>query len=214
MADIKAEARDGIGKGVARSLRRAGRIPAVLYGKGRDNVNLSVDVQAWNRLTFKSSLIHLRTQPQTLTIDGERSQPVLLRDLQKHPVSGLVEHLDFLRFDAKKEIQIMVPIKLLDADAAPGVKRGGMVQVVRHQLEIHCAAEDIPVSIDIPVGEMDIGDSIHISSVSLPKGVEIRSEVDFTVVALVGIKDEPTGDEEDEAEDSGEVVEGEDDAEA
>lgn len=189
MANIVAERRDGTGKGVARQLRREGRIPAVLYGKGMPALSISLELQAWRRI-LETEASTIRTQPQQFTLVGGSRQLVLLRDMQVHPVTGIPQHVDLMRFDPEREIEIEVPVHLLDEDQCPGVKRGGMMQQIRHELEVKCKAGDIPESIDISVAELDIGDAIHLSDVKLPEGVEVHSDADFTIATVVGVKDE------------------------
>jgi large subunit ribosomal protein L25 len=189
MAIIQAQTRTGTGKGVARQLRRAARIPAVLYGAGTASLSLSVDRKTWLRLQEKEAG-SLRTKPQTLVIDEQQRQLVLLRDVQYHPLTEAPLHLDLLRFDPNREIDIEVPVDIVDEDQCPGLKRGGMVQLIRRELDITCVAGKIPESIIVSVAGLDIGDVIHISEMTLPEGVEVHREVDFTVVTIVGVKDE------------------------
>ncbi|MBF0622759.1 MAG: 50S ribosomal protein L25/general stress protein Ctc [Magnetococcales bacterium] len=203
MATIDAISRDGTGKGVARRLRAAGKIPGVLYGGSRKNLNFAIEVTEWAKLMDRVGG-NLRIKPQKLIVDGEdRKAAVLLRDMQVHPVSGNVMHIDLLRFDAEKELDIEVPIVVSGEDKCPGLKRGGIIQLVRHELEVHCKAKDIPESINVSVAGFDIGDVLHIEDVELPSGVEVITDINFTLVSVVGVKGE-AADDETETEGAGE----------
>ncbi|MBF0308931.1 MAG: 50S ribosomal protein L25/general stress protein Ctc [Magnetococcales bacterium] len=195
MATIQATVRSGTGKGVARKLRVVGKLPAVMYGAGQPVLNLTLEAKEWKSVFFKEGS-GLRTHPQTLQIEGVGRVLALMRDFQVHPVTGVFEHVDFLRFDPNRRAEVMVPVVILDEAICPGVKRGGMVQVVAHELEVHCLAGQIPDQIEISVKDLDIGDSIHIQDVKLPEGAEVPSEDNFTIVAVVGVKSEESGEEE------------------
>ncbi len=183
MATIKAESREGTGKGVARAMRREGRIPAVLYGGGRDNKNLSMSSKEWMEIVEENGS-SLRTQRQTLIIDGKAKQMVLLRGYQVHPVNGGPVHVDFMRFNPKQKVEVEVPVIIVGEEEAPGVKEGGIVQQIRRELEVQCLAGDIPENFEISVAHMEIGDSIHIEDVEMPEGVVVNTDVNFTIVAL------------------------------
>ncbi|MGN7612145.1 50S ribosomal protein L25/general stress protein Ctc [Magnetococcales bacterium HHB-1] len=192
MATINAQTRDRLGKGGARTLRRAGRIPAVLYGGGHDQKNrhLSLDSNEWQKLLIDEGN-NLKIKPQNLVVDQSvRGRAALVRSFQVHPVSGQTEHIDLLRFDPKMEIEVEVPVKVVGEDLCPGVKIGGVVQVVRHSLEVRCQAGNIPEVFEISVAEMEIGDVFHLNDLQLPEGVEMFYEGNFTVVTVVGVKAE------------------------
>lgn len=199
MAIINAASRDGAGKGVARKLRREGRVPAVLYGGGVANVNLSLDAKEWSMLLLKEQSA-LRTNRQNMIIDGHRRAPVLMRGLQTHPLTGNVTHVDFTRFDPNQQIEINVPVHISGEEECPGIKEGGVMQIVRRELEVNCLAKNVPNSIEVSIAELSIGDSIHIDDIALPEGAEVRRDVNFTVVAIVAVKAEAVVEEEVEAE--------------
>ncbi len=182
MATINAEEREGTGKGVARLMRREGSLPAVLYGGGKDNVNLSLNSKEWMDVVEKNGS-SLRTQRQTLVI-GSAKQMVLLRGFQTHPVTGNPVHVDFMRFNPKQKVEIEVPVILLGQDLCPGVKAGGMVEQIRRTLEVQCLAGDIPENFEISVATMDIGDSVHIEDIEMPKGVIVNTDANFTIVNI------------------------------
>lgn len=189
MATIHAEKRDGIGKGVSRQLRREGRVPAVVYGAGRENINLSLEKKEWLTI-FEKEGMYLRTRKQTLLIEGQDGETVLVRGVQRHPVTGFPVHVDFLRFDAGRMIIVMVPVRILDEAECPGIRGGGILQVVRRELEVRSRSGEIPSTVDISVKGLNLGGSIHIEDVIFPEGVEVSTEVNFTVVTIVNVKAE------------------------
>ncbi|MBF0185738.1 MAG: 50S ribosomal protein L25/general stress protein Ctc [Magnetococcales bacterium] len=189
MAVINAKTRYGTGKGVARKLRREGRLPAVLYGAGQPNVNLSLQAKEWEDLLTREKS-GLRTHPQELVLDGGSRTMVMMRGYQVHPLSGNAEHVDFVRFDPNQEIEIAIPVHLVGEEKCPGVKAGGVLQVIQRELEIACLAGNVPDFIEVSVASLDIGHSIHIQDVKLPEGVEVRGEEDMTIVTVVAVRAE------------------------
>lgn len=204
MATINAQSREGAGKGVARKLRREGRVPAVLYGGGKQNRNLSLSAKEWYDLVEKEGS-GLRTNRQSLVIDSEVRVMVLLRGFQVHPLKGTAVHVDFARFDPNQKIEVSIPVSVVGEDVCPGVKAGGIVQTVRRELDISCLAGNLPDQIVVSIEKLEIGDSIHIEDIQLPQGVEVHTEVNFTIVTVVGVKAEAVETEEVEEV----VVEGE-----
>ncbi|HEX5962001.1 MAG TPA: 50S ribosomal protein L25/general stress protein Ctc [Rhodanobacteraceae bacterium] len=190
--EITAERRADQGKGASRRLRRAGKVPAVVYGAGQpaeniqfDHLNLSLAVRNdW----FASSILDL-------LVDGNR-QKVLLRDLQKHPVKPQMLHLDFLRIDEAKPIRVYVSIRFLNKDKSPAAKTSGVV--ISHnitEVEVACLPKDLPEHIDLDLGNLDLGDVLHLSDLKLPEGVEIPElklgkEYDHTVVSAQAVREE------------------------
>lgn len=198
MAKIQVLSRDGTGKGVARKLRREGRIPAVIYGAGLPNVNLSVERKAFLKL-METERGGLTTHRQDLEVDGGNIVPALIRSMSFDPVSDLPIHIDFLRFDPTRKIDVEIPVRVVDEDRCPGIKVGGILQIVTHEIPVQCLAGDIPEAIVVSVAELDMGESIHIHDIRLPAGVTVHSEADFTVVTLAGRKAEEAGEGEAEA---------------
>jgi len=184
MADnsqLTAQARDRAGKGVARALRREGRVPAVVYGdkKSPDLISLAYNEvnHLWNKGSFTSSLLDLE-------VDG-KVQRVIPRDVQLDPVKDFVTHVDFLRLGKGATIAVEVTVNFINEEESPGIKRGGILNVVRHEVELNCPAESIPESIEIDLTGTDIGDSIHISAVKLPDGVTPSiTDRDFTIATV------------------------------
>lgn len=200
MTTIHAQSREGTGKGVARKMRREGRIPAVLYGAGRENRNLSLNAKEWIGIIEKVGG-SLRTQRQNLVIDGGEGEMVLLRGYQVHPVSGSPIHVDFSRFNAKQRVVVEVPVVLTDTEICKGLKTGGIIEQIRRVLEVHCLADEIPDHIEISVANMDVGDSFHIDDLRLAEGVVVNHESNFTIVTIGA----PTVAEEGDVEEAGET---------
>lgn len=178
---IKAEARGKLGTGGARDARRGGRVPAIVYGEKAEPQPVSVDLKEIDREIHKTSFFATLYE---IEIDGKK-QRVLPRDLQLDPVSDIPVHLDFLRVGKNTRIRVNVPVVTINAEASPGLKRGGVLNIVRHEVALFCLADNIPEKITIDLTGLDINDSIHISSVKLPEGVEptIKGR-DFAVAAI------------------------------
>ncbi|MBF0161466.1 MAG: 50S ribosomal protein L25/general stress protein Ctc [Magnetococcales bacterium] len=189
MAVIHAKTRYGAGKGVARKLRREGEIPAVLYGGGQPNINLSLNAKGWDELVSKEGS-GLRTHRQEMVVDGSIRSLVLMRGSQIHPLSGNTIHVDFCRFDPNQKVELMVPIHVVDEEKCPGVKAGGVLQVVHRELQVSCLAGNIPDFITVSVAHVEIGHSLHIQDVQLPDGVEVHGESDLTILTVVAVRSE------------------------
>lgn len=203
VASLEAEAREQAGKGAARALRRSGRVPAVIYGDKKDPLKISIDSQTL-KLELSQSGFYLRLYD--IKVDGKTEQ-VLPRDVQRHPVTSVPMHVDFLRIRAGASIAVNVGVEFINEEESPGLKRGGVLNVVRYEIELVCPAMAIPESIVIDLTGLDIGDGVHISSVKLPPDVEpVISDRDFTIATIAA----PTVQEEEEVEDEvGEGLEGE-----
>ena len=210
---FKAEKRDGAGKGIARALRRDGRIPAVIYGDHKDPLNISLDSNDINVEYLKG---HMFTNLCDLEVEGEKHL-VLARDIQLHPVSDVVVHADFLRVNKKTMIAVQVPVHFINEETSPGLKAGGILSVVRHEIELMCSAMEIPESIEVDLGEIEIGDTAKLSHAKLPPGVKpIIDDRDFAIANISAPKvaveeDEETAEaaEGDAAEGDAEAAEGE-----
>lgn len=180
---FEAEGRDRKGKGASRELRREGRLPAVLYGKGQEPLNFSIEhkafMQAYQKGNFNNKLVDIQL--------GGKSYHVLPREIQTHPVTDVPEHVDFLKVDENSRVHVNVPVKVVNTDRCIGVKRGGALNIVRHDIELICAPDAIPSVITLDVLELGIGDSLHISAVNLPKGVTPAiTDRDFTILTVTG----------------------------
>jgi len=194
-ARITAEARSKVGKGTARALRREGRIPAVIYGLKKDPEAVSVAFRDIQKMIEQG---HVNNQLYEISV-GATSQSVLARDVHLDPVTDRPIHVDFQRIDSKARVKVDVPVHFLNQDISPGLKRGGVLNVVRHDLELYCPATEIPHQIDIDLAEAEIGDSIHISAVKLPEGVEPAiTDRDFTIATVAAPTVMPDRDIEEE----------------
>lgn len=181
-AELKAQARSGVGKGAARAVRRQGLIPAVIYGDKKPPVPVSLSYnEAMKRIYAGGFLSHIIT----LDVDGEKIK-VIPRDYQLDPVKDTALHVDFLRIGAGSRLTVEVHVDFRNEAASPGLKRGGTLNIVRHTVELSCPADTIPEALVVDLTGLDIGDSVHISAVQLPEGVRptIRDR-DFTIATIV-----------------------------
>lgn len=207
MAEIKqlrATARPTAGKGAARAIRREGRVPAVIYGDKKDPVKISMD---FNELSKHVETGHFLSTLYEIEVEGDKAR-VIPRDLQLDPVKDFPLHVDFLRLGKGAKIDVEVQCNFINEEESPGLKEGGVLNVVRFTLELLCPAEEIPESIDIDLTGLELGDGVHISNVTLPEGVTPTiTDRDFTIATIAA----PAGlaaEDEDEVED-GEEIEGE-----
>ena len=192
-ATMSVELRDRAGKGAARATRRAGRVPAVIYGNKQDPVMISLDpVELMMNLRgagFFSRVYELEA--------GGAKHRVLPRDLQLDPVSDRPIHVDFMRFSARTRLAVDVAVVFENEEECPGLKQGGVLNIVRHAVELLCSPDSIPESLIVDLEGLEIGDSIHISSMKLPDDVELTiTDRDFTIVTIAA----PTVYVEEEAE--------------
>jgi large subunit ribosomal protein L25 len=179
---LPAEARERAGKGASRHLRRTGRVPAVIYGDKEEPQMIHVEAKELVRLLgtghFMNSIVNLDV--------GGKSVRTLPKDVAVNPVNDRPVHVDFLRLAKNAKVEVQVPVVFINEDAAPGLKKGGVLNVVRHELELVCESEKIPSEIEIDVTGREVGDSIHISDVTLPEGSESAiTDRDFTIATLV-----------------------------
>jgi large subunit ribosomal protein L25 len=178
---LTAAARDRAGKGVARETRRQGRIPCVIYGGKEPPVLIAIDSAAIIRHAHASNFV---TRMFDIEVDG-KSHHVLPRDVQFHPVSDRPIHIDFLRIDAESVVTVAVPFEFINVETAPGIKRGGTLNIVHHELTIRCRPDQIPAHITIDLAGAEMGASIHLSAVTLPEGVTVvSSDKDYTIATV------------------------------
>ena len=201
---ISAELRDGTGKGAARAIRRSGRVPAVIYGNKSEPISITIDAK---ELALLANNPRFFISVMDVSVDGETHQ-VLPRDLQLHPVTDRAMHVDFLRFSANTLIVALIPVSFINNEESPGLKRGGVLNIVRREVEVRCSPLAIPQELVFDLEGLDIGASIHIKSIELPDGVTATTERDFTVATVAAPTLMPV-DEEEEDEDEDEEVEGE-----
>ena len=179
--EIKATARSRAGKGAARSERRAGRVPGVIYGDNKPPITVSID---YNELRQKIYAGRFLTTIYDLELDGQKHR-VIPRDFQLDPVRDNPLHVDFMRLGEGAVIRVAVPVRIVNADKAPGVKRGGTVNLVAHTIDVIVKPEAIPEQIDVDVSELEINYSRHLSDIKLPEGVKAVSRTDVTLVTIV-----------------------------
>ncbi len=172
--------RERAGKGAARAARKAGLVPAVIYGNKREPALIAVQPR---ELTTEYNKPGFRTRLYDVELDGA-SETVLVRDLQLHPVTDRPLHVDFMRIDPNTKITVDVPVHFSNEALSPGIKRGGVLNIVRHTIEVVCLASKIPTEIRIDLTGLDIGQSVHIRSIALPEGVKPTIARDFTIATI------------------------------
>ena len=179
---LSAETRDRGGKGASRELRREGRVPAVVYGGKEEPLMIHVE----EKLLMKQLMTgHFMNSVVMIDVGGKQIR-TLPKDVAFHPVKDRPIHADFLRISKDSKVQVAVPVVFINEEASPGLKRGGVLNIVRHELELICDSDKMPDDIEIDVTGYEVGDSIHISAVTLPKGVESAiTDRDFTIATVV-----------------------------
>ena len=178
---LSAERRAAVGKGPARATRRAGRIPGVVYGGGRDPVAISLDPREFSRALARRSFFATLVD---LAVDGavERTLP---REVQYHPATDKPLHVDFMRVSPASRVSVTVPVVFIDQEQSTGLRRGGILNIVRHGIDLVCPVDGIPDHITVSLGGLDIGDSVHISAVSVPEGcAPTITGRDFTIASI------------------------------
>jgi large subunit ribosomal protein L25 len=180
---LSAGTRERAGKGASRAMRREGRVPAVVYGNKEEPLAIHVEEKA---LVKMLSTGHFMNSVVMIDHPGGQAR-TLPKDVQFHPVTDRPLHVDFLRISEHSKVHVNVPIRFTGEDQSRGLKRGGVLNAVRHELELVCDAAEIPDEIEISLAGLDIGDSLHISAVTLPEGVESAiTDRDFTIATIVG----------------------------
>ncbi|UTO27952.1 50S ribosomal protein L25/general stress protein Ctc [Bartonella harrusi] len=195
---LKAEIRERVGKGSSRELRRNGLIPAVIYGEKQPPLAITVP---YKEIFYKIHAGGFRTTTATIVIGKQRIM-VLPKDYQLDPVRDFPLHVDFLRISAKSVVEVNIPVHFLNEETAPGLKKGGVLNIVRHEIECTAPANAIPEAIEIDLANYSIGDSIHISAVKLPEGVTpVIQDRDFTIATIAAPADMDVSDETSKQED-------------
>ncbi|MCO6185465.1 50S ribosomal protein L25/general stress protein Ctc [Rhizobium sp. L1K21] len=189
--ELKAEKRERVGKGSSRELRRNGRIPAVIYGDKKDPLSITLP---YKDVTLKIHNGGFMTTIATIDVDGEKIS-VLPKSYQLDPVRDFTMHVDFLRVSANTQVTVAVPVHFINEEKCPGIKIGGVLNIVRHEVEFHCPANSIPEFIEADLEGFKIGEGIHISHIKLPKGVTpVITDRDFTIATIAtpagGVKEE------------------------
>jgi len=198
---INAVKRDVKGTGASRRLRRAGSVPGVVYGGSKEAVNIEINHKELF-LQFRHEAFHASILD--LILDGKK-ESVLLRDYQMHPVRNTIQHIDFQRVSTTEKIHVKVPFHFINADVAPGVKLGGgIVAHILTEADVSCLAKDLPEFIEVDVAALEIGQSVHLSEIKLPKGVEFvqLAHGDDAAVAAIAKTRGSVSDEAEAAEDT------------
>ena len=179
---LSAEARERAGKGASRALRREGRVPAVIYGNNEEPTTVHLEEKALMKALHTG---HFMNSVVMVGLGGKNVR-TLPKDVSFHPVSDRPLHVDFLRISEHAKVTVNVPVHFLNELASPGIKRGAVLNVVRHELELVCDAAEIPDEIAVDLTGYDVGDSIHISAITLPKGVESAiTDRDYTIATII-----------------------------
>ena len=201
--DIKANARSQVGKGSARAARRAGLVPAVIYGNKESAIPITLNANQWRQLMNKPGIF---SQLINIEVNDEKHF-VLPRDIQQHPVSEEAEHVDFLRVTKNATVAVGITVEFLNEDKCTGLKLGGVLNIVRPQVELNCPAIAIPEKLTVDLEGLNVGHTIHISAIELPDGcVPTITDRDFTVATIAAPRG-GLGDDVDEAEETTEDTE-------
>jgi large subunit ribosomal protein L25 len=179
--ELKATARPKSGKGAARAERRAGRIPGVIYGNNQPPVTISVDDKELRQRILAGRFL---TTLYDIDLEGKKHR-VIPRDFHLDPVRDFPLHVDFMRLGEGATIRIHVPLHVVNSESAPGIKRGGTVNIVTHALDVECSVDNIPQYIEADASSLEIGHSLHLSDVKLPAGVKSLTRADATLVTIV-----------------------------
>jgi large subunit ribosomal protein L25 len=200
---LPAETRDRAGKGASRELRNSGRVPAVVYGANQEPLSIHVEEKLLAKMLSTGHFMN-----SVVMIDaGGQTTRTLPKDVQFHPVTSRPTHVDFLRIGEHSKVTVAVPVRFVDEEESPGIKRGAVLNIVKHEVELSVDAAEIPDDIEISLKGLDVGDSIHISAVQLPQGATPTiTDRDFTIATIVA----PSALKSDEGDTT--VAEGEGDA--
>jgi len=178
---LNAEPRAGVGKGAARATRRSGRVPGVIYGDGKEPTPISLEPRELSRVINRSGFFATIVD---VTVDGG-VQRTLAREVQYHPVTDNALHVDFMRVAAGAQVTVSVPVHFVNQERAPGLRRGGILNVIRHSIDIVCSVDAIPARLTVDLEGLEIGDSVHIETVTMPAGVRpILASRDSTIASV------------------------------
>ena len=205
MIELKAHPRPNVGKGAARAVRRQGMVPAVIYGDKKSPEPVSLEYKTvWKQVETGMFL----STVYDIVVDGKKTR-VLPKDLQVDPVRDFPIHVDFLRLSKGATITVEVAANFINEEESPGLKRGGVLNVVRHSIEVSCPADAIPDAITVDLTGLDIGDAVHMSEITLPDKVEPAiTDRDFTIATIASASAEEVETSEEDEELDGEAVEG------
>jgi len=196
---VEAELRETTGKGDARRMRRAGLLPGIIYGGGKPDLPITINANAIGKLlneeAFYTSMLEVK-------VKGKRGKnTVLLKDVQWEPLLDTAMHLDFMRVSSKDSVTVEVPVVAINWEKCPGDVAGGLLDVIRHVLEVTCRADSIPDAIEVDCANLNIGDTVHIEDLTLAEGMEVIHDVNFTVLNVSAKKTADTDTATEEAVD-------------
>ena len=196
--ELKAVARERVGKGAARATRREGLVPAVIYGDNKSPLSIALPAKETAMATNDSSFM---ARVIDLDVDG-KTHSVIAKDVQRDPVKDFVIHVDFLRVGKGSTLTVNVPVQFINEEESPGIKRGGVLNIVRHEVECIVPGNAVPEFLEGDLTGLDVGDGLHISAFNLPEGVEPTiTDRDFTVATIAAPAALKSDDEETESED-------------
>ena len=205
--ELKAEVRDRVGKGAARALRRDKKVPAVIYGDKKPPLPIAID---YKEAFMKLHAGGFMSTVATIDVNGEKVK-VIPKDYSLDPVRDFLIHVDFLRVTKGSKLTVEVPVLFENEDTSPGIKRGGVLNVVRYTVELECPADAIPENLVVDLSALDLGDGAHISDVTLPEGcVPTITDRDFTIATIAtpaGIKEDLKDEDGEEGEEGAEGAE-------
>jgi large subunit ribosomal protein L25 len=191
------ELRENAGKGAARAVRRAGRVPAVIYGDKKEPVMISLDPREVHKELCKGSFFTMIFELEA----GKKKERAIAKDIQFHPVTDSPLHIDFLRVSAKTTVNVSIPIEFVNEEESAGLKRGGVLNIVHHEVEVVCRADAIPHILTIDLTGTDIGHAFHLNAIKLSDGVEFASKDDgYTIATLLAPRVSVDEDETDAAD--------------
>lgn len=181
---LNAQKRQKKGTGESRALRRNGAIPAIIYGNKKTEIDIAVDAREVSAAFEKGNFL---SRLAIVSLEGKENIKVIPCDVQVHPVTDKLLHVDFLRVEDDSRVKVSVPVRFTNIDKAPGVKRGGVLNIVRRSIKLYCKAGNIPEVLTVDVGNLQMGESVHISHLALPEGTEpVISARDFTIASVTG----------------------------
>lgn len=180
--EIRAETRIGSGTNKSKQVRKSGKLPAIIYGDGKDPLTISIDIydlrKELSKSTFKNKLYDISI--------GNTKTRVLVQDINQNPITDQLEHIDFLRVNPKTRVTIEVPVSFINDTQSPGIKRGGVLNIVRHTIEVNCPVNKIPDTFEFNLADLEVGDSIHISHTNIDEEVETTiKDRDFTIASIL-----------------------------
>lgn len=197
--------RDRVGKGAARALRRESMLPAVIYGDKKDPLPIAIPFKETDQLIHGGSFL---TTIGEIEVDGDIHR-VIAKDFQRDPVRDFPMHVDFLRVSKGATLTVNVPVQFINEESSPGLKAGGVLNVVRHEVEVTCPADGIPEALVLDLAAAELGDTLHISAISLSEGVEPTiTDRDFTIATIAS----PAGLKSDDSDEAGDDAEGSEEA--